>query len=90
MEIYSSLSEVQLLHYYEPKPGIFIAESPIVIERALAAGYVPESVLIEDKTAEDDYNQAVIESCSEACEKNGIAELSVYVAPEELLVKITG
>ena len=42
MEIYSSLSEVQLLHYYEPKPGIFIAESPIVIERALAAGYVPE------------------------------------------------
>ena len=73
MEIYSSLSEVQLLHYYEPKPGIFIAESPIVIERALAAGYVPESVLIEDKTAEDDYNQAVIESCSEACEKNGIA-----------------
>ena len=60
MEIYSSLSEAQLLHYYEPKPGIFIAESPIVIERALAAGYVPESVLIEDKTAENDYNQAVI------------------------------
>ena len=54
MEIYSSLSEVQLLHYYEPKPGIFIAESPIVIERALAAGYWPETVLIEDKTAEDD------------------------------------
>ena len=90
MEIYSSLSEAQLLHYYEPKPGIFIAESPIVIERALAAGYVPESVLIEDKTAEDDYNQAVIAKCNEACEKNGIAELSVYVAPEELLVKITG
>ena len=90
MEIYSSLSEAQLLHYYEPKLGIFIAESPIVIERALAAGYVPESVLIEDKTAEDDYNQAVITKCNETCEKNGIAELSVYVAPEELLVKITG
>lgn len=90
MEIYSSLSEAQLLHYYEPKPGIFIAESPIVIERALAAGYVPESVLIEDKTAENDYNQAVIAKCNEACEKNGIAELSVYVSPEELLVKITG
>lgn len=90
IEIYSSLSEAQLMHYYEPKPGIFIAESPIVIERALAAGYVPESVLIEDRTADDGCNQTVIAKCNEACEKNGMAELSVYVAPEELLVKITG
>ncbi len=90
MEIYSSLSEAQLMHYYEPRLGIFIAESPIVIERALAAGYVPESVLIEDRTADDGYNQTVIAKCNEACEKNSMAELSVYVAPEEVLVKITG
>ena len=31
LEIYSSLSEAQLLHYYEPNPGIVIAEIPIVI-----------------------------------------------------------
>ena len=30
-------------HYFEPKPGIFIAESPKVIERALDAGCVPMS-----------------------------------------------
>ena len=43
LDIYARLSEVQLLRYREPKPGIFIAESPIVVERALAAGYRPIS-----------------------------------------------
>ena len=35
LQVYTSLNEAQLLHYYEPAPGIFIAESPKVIERAL-------------------------------------------------------
>ena len=34
LQVYTSLNEAQLLHYYEPAPGIFIAESPKVIERA--------------------------------------------------------
>ena len=37
LQVYTSLNEAQLLHYYEPAPGIFIAESPKVIERALDA-----------------------------------------------------
>lgn len=90
LEIYSSLSEAQLLHYYEPNPGIFIAESPIVIERALTAGYIPLSVLIEDKVIEAENNQTIIKKCDEACEKAQVKELSVYVAGETELVGITG
>ena len=37
LDVYARTSEVQLLRYYEPEPGIFIAESPKVIERALKA-----------------------------------------------------
>ena len=38
LQVYTSLNEAQLLHYYEPAPGIFIAESTKVIERALEFG----------------------------------------------------
>ena len=41
LSVYNCRSEVQLLRYYEPEPGIFIAESPKVIMRALDAGYEP-------------------------------------------------
>ena len=47
LDIYARLTEVQLLHYHEPKEGLFIAESPKVIERALNAGYNPVSFLVE-------------------------------------------
>lgn len=50
--LYASLSEVQLLRYYEPKPGLFIAESPKVIQRAVNAGYEPISFLVEHKDLE--------------------------------------
>ena len=49
LDVYARTSEVQLLRYYEPEPGIFIAESPKVIERALNAGYQPISFLVEHK-----------------------------------------
>ena len=47
LSVYNCRSEVQLLRYYEPQPGIFIAESPKVIMRALDAGYEPVSLLAE-------------------------------------------
>ena len=50
LRIYGEYSEVQLLRYFEPEPGIFIAESPKVIERALDGGYEPLSFLIEEGT----------------------------------------
>ncbi|SFG68849.1 TrmH family RNA methyltransferase [Oribacterium sp. WCC10] len=48
--VFSQYNEGQLLHYNEPDTGIFIAESPKVIFRALDAGYEPGSLLVEDKT----------------------------------------
>ena len=48
LELYSRFSENQLLHYFEPGPGVFIAESPIVAGRALDAGYEPISILAEE------------------------------------------
>ena len=52
LDIYARLSEVQLLRYKEPEPGLFIAESPKVIQRALTAGYEPISFLVEHKDLE--------------------------------------
>ena len=47
LDIYARLTENQLLNRHEPEKGLFIAESPKVIERALNAGCVPVSLLIE-------------------------------------------
>lgn len=47
LAMYDGLNENQLYHYYEPKIGLFIAESPKVIERAMRAGYEPVSCLVE-------------------------------------------
>ncbi len=47
LAVYTKLGERELLKYDEPRPGIFIAESPKVIARALAAGYEPVSLLME-------------------------------------------
>ena len=49
LDIYARLSEVQLLNKEKPEEGLFIAESPKVIERALDAGYEPVSLLVEKK-----------------------------------------
>lgn len=49
LDIYARLSEGQLLHFNEPAEGIFIAESPRVIQTAIEEGYEPLSFLVEDK-----------------------------------------
>lgn len=51
-DMYKLTSEVQLLRWNEPDPGVFIAESARIIERALQAGYEPISVLSEEGKAE--------------------------------------
>lgn len=50
LDLYARLNENQLLRYYEPQTGLFIAESPNVIMRALQAGYEPVSFLLEKST----------------------------------------
>ena len=80
LDVYARTSEVQLLRYYEPEPGIFIAESPKVIERALNAGYQPISFLVEHKDLEGEAREILKQ----------YPDVPVYTAEYELLVKLTG
>ena len=52
LDVYARMTENQLLNRAEPQKGLFIAESPKVVERALDAGYVPVSLLVETKHLE--------------------------------------
>ena len=96
LEIYSDKNEAQLLHYYEPAPGIFIAESPNVILRALAAGYEPLSLLMEDREAASEKWREILEKISDInvrnCNEETVAQgtFPVYVASNEVLSQITG
>ena len=80
LDIYARLNEVQLLHYYEPKPGIFIAESPIVILRALDAGYKPISILTEKRHLDAQATE-VISRCG---------DIPVFTADLDVLTRLTG
>ena len=88
LEAYNRLSEAQLLHYFEPKEGVFIAESPLVIERALNAGYKPLNLLVDDVKI----NHELINRCAaEFCNENYMcSEFVVYTASMEVLSRITG
>lgn len=80
LDIYARLNEAQLLHYYEPDLGLFITESPKVIERALNAGYEPVSFLVEKKQLTGE-TLDVIGRCE---------DIPVYTAEFEVLSKLTG
>ena len=80
LDIYARTSEVQLLRYYEPDPGIFLAESPKVIERALNADYEPISFLVEHKDLEGEAKYIL----------ERYPEIPVYTAEYEVLVGMTG
>ncbi len=106
LQIYYNLNEAQLFHYFEPKPGIFIAESPKVIERALDAGCVPMSFLMEKKHVETQAKEILarceklqsrdIKQTDKMEVENGNSnmsaerEIQVYTAEIEVLAKITG
>lgn len=80
LDVYARTSEVQLLRYFEPKPGLFIAESPKVIQRAVNAGYEPVSFLVEHKDLEGEAREILAQ----------FPETPVYTAEYEVLVKLTG
>lgn len=80
LDVYARLTEAQLLNKDHPEDGLFIAESPKVVERALNAGYEPVSMLIEKKhlTGEANY---IIEKCPDT---------PVYTAEFDILAQLTG
>lgn len=80
VEIYSTLTEAQLRNKLDPSKGIFIAESPKVINVALAAGYEPLSLLCERRHIEGDA-ASIIKSHP---------EMPVYTGSRELLSSLTG
>ena len=80
LDIYTRLTEAQLRNRLEPEKGIFIAESPKVIQRALDAGYIPLSLLTERKHI-DGQAREIISQCG---------EVPVYTGESGLLAELTG
>ena len=80
LDVYARLTEAQLLNRHCLKEGLFIAESPKVIMRALDAGYEPVSFLVEHKHLQGE-SREVLERCT---------GLPVYTAEFDLLTKLTG
>lgn len=80
LDIYARLTEVQLLNRREPDKGIFIAESPKVIERALNAGCVPISFLMETRHVENQAKE-LIARCG---------DIPVFTAGLDVLTQLTG
>lgn len=80
LDVYARLTEAQLLNRFEPKKAMFIAESPKVIMRALDAGCVPVSLLVERSHINGEAQQAI-----DAC-----GDVPVFTAPLEVLTQLTG
>lgn len=80
LDIYARLTENQLLNRHEPEKGLFIAESPKVIERALDAGCIPVSLLLERKHITGQA-QHIVARCQ---------DIPVYTADFDMLTQLTG
>ena len=80
LDVYARLTEAQLLNRFEPKKGMFIAESPKVIQRALDSGCIPVSILVERSRIQGE-SLEVIERCG---------DIPVYTADLDVLTQLTG
>ena len=81
---YTHLTEIQLRNRLEPERGLFIAESPKVIDRALAAGREPISLLVEEPWIEG------MSQTFDVVDKRWGTDIPVYVASPEQLRQLTG
>ena len=80
LDVYARLTENQLLNRHEPEKGLFIAESPKVIERALDAGCIPVSLLLERKHIAGQA-QHIVARCQ---------NIPIYTADFDVLTQLTG
>lgn len=80
LDVYARLTECQLLNRFAPEKGMFIAESPKVIHRALDAGYVPVSLLMERRHIAGQAAD-VISRCG---------DIPVYTSEPDILTQLTG
>ncbi len=80
LDVYARLTEAQLRNRFAPAKGMFIAESPKVIHRALDGGCVPVSLLMERKDISGSARE-IIARCP---------DIPVFTADEEVLCNLTG
>ncbi len=80
LDIYARLTEVQLLSRRDLSEGLFIAESPKVVERALDAGYEPVSMLLEPKHIDAQAADIV----------RRVGDIPIFTAPLSVLTELTG
>ena len=81
LDVYARLSETELFHLYEPRTGLFIAESAKILERALGAGYEPVSVLAEHHELSDPFLAGLLPRCG---------DVPVFTADISVLRRLTG
>ena len=81
LDVYARLTENQLLNRADPKNAMFVAESPLVIGRAMDAGCVPLSFLMEPKHIEGRGHE-ILARCAD--------DVPVYTAPLEVVTQLTG
>ena len=81
LDVYVRLTGAQLRNRLEPEKGIFVAESPTVIEVAMTAGCEPVSLLTDERLLNDDV-KGIINRLGD--------DVPVYTAPRDLLVELTG
>lgn len=84
LDVFVRLTGAQLRNKLEPQKGIFIAESPTVIEVALNSGYEPVSLLTDERLLNDGV-KGIIERCEES-----FPDTPVFTADRETLTKLTG
>ncbi len=81
---YVNLTELQLRNKLEPSKGLFIAESPKVIDRALAAGREPLSLLVEEQWIDGMGDEFAF------IDEHWGPDIPVYIGSEATLHKLTG
>ena len=81
LDIYARLTENQLLNRADPDNALFVAESPLVIGRALDAGCEPVSFLMERQHTQGKGREILARCCQ---------DIPVYTADESVLTQLTG
>ena len=84
LDIYARRTEAQLINKDNPEAGLFIAESPKVIGRALDAGYIPVSALVEKHQMKEN------EETRQILERFEGIDVPIFTAEFEVLTKLTG
>lgn len=80
LDVYARLTENQLLNRAEPEKGVFIAESPKVVLRALDAGCVPISLLVEKKHITGEAKEVI----------SRVGDIPIFTAEFDVLTQLTG